>query len=237
MQVDEAIQPVKRKRAASGKAKGLGLKQLFQKKYKMLEGLPESLKRSFGEMTEQILMIIYGPSSNGKSRLTMQFLKIIMRYGDVLYWALEEGHRRTMQKNAEENLTLDEHSGKITFWDHNLTFEELVVKLKKKKSAKFVVIDSLQYVHMNMDDYKYLKEHFPNKGFIFISHNKGSKPDGKLACKIEFDVDIKVRVEGFVAFVKSRYGGNKPYVIWEGEDATKGAWGYWGKKKVNQFKK
>ena len=210
---------------------------MFQKKYKMLAGLPEPIVRSFGELTEQILMIIYGPSANGKSRMTMQLLKALMKYGDVLYWALEEGHRRTMQKNAEENLTLNEHSGKITFWDHNLTFHELVVKLKKKKSPKFIVIDSLQYVKMNMDDYKYLKEHFPNKGFIFISHSRGKKPEGKLAIDIEYDVDIKVRVEGCVGFVKSRYGGNKPYIIWEGEDATKGAWLYWGKKKLNQFKK
>ena len=45
------------------------------------------------------------------------------------------------------------------------------------------------------------------------------------AVDVEVDVDIKVRVEGFVAFVRSRYGGNKPFVIWE-----EGAKKYWGRK-------
>jgi uridine kinase len=229
--------PARTKKPDSSKPKGLGLKQLLAKKYKMLENLPDGIKRSFGELTEQILMIIYGPSGNGKSRLTMDFLKIIMDYGDVMYLALEEGHRRTMQKNAEETLNVEQHSGKITFWDHRMTYEELVKKLRKKKSPKFVVIDSLQYWRIKYDQYVYLKESFPNKGFIFISHAQGKYPDGKLARDIEYDVDIKVRVEGFVAFVKSRYGGNKPYVIYEGEDNTRGAWGYWTKRKLNQFKK
>lgn len=214
-----------KKEKKTGKAKGLGLKQLLAKKYKVLEGLPENVKASFGELIDHILMIVYGPSGNGKSRLVMQFLKIIMMYGDVLYWGLEEGHRRSMQKNAAENLNESDHSGKIIFFDHVLTFDELVKRLRKKKSPKYVVIDSLQYSDMILAQYKYLKEEFPGKGFIFISHSTGRKPTGKLAVDIEFDVDIKVRVEGFVAFVRSRYGGNKPFVIWE-----EGAKKYWGRK-------
>jgi len=214
------------------KPKGLGLKQMYQKKYKMLGGMPEDITRAFGQLSEQILMFVHGPSGNGKSRLVMRFLKELMPFGDVMYVSPEEGHRWTMQKSAMDNLTLDEHSGKITFWDHTMTFDELVKKLKKKKSPKYIVIDSLQYWKINMDKYKYLKENFPNKGFIYISHSRGKKPLGKLAGDIEYDVDIKVRVEGFVAFVLVRGYGLKYFIIWE-----EGAITYWGKKKVNQFKK
>jgi len=235
--MQDTIQPVKKKVRASGKAKGLGLNQLLSKKYKLLEGLPPEITRAFGQLTEQILMIIYGPSGSGKSRMTMMFLKVLMKYGDVMYVSPEEGHRHTMQQSAKDNLTLDEHSGKITFWDHNMTYDALVEKLKKKKSPKYVVIDSLQYWEIEMWQYKRLKEMFPNKGFIFISHSKGKFPLGKLAGDIEYDVDIKVRVEGFVAFVRARGVGPKEYIIWEGENNTQGAWRYWGKKKLNQFKK
>lgn len=231
MEITEPIKG-KRKRHTAGKAKGLGLKQLFQKKYKVLDGFPDDFKRSFGELVEQVLMIISGPSGSGKSTLTMLFIKVLMKYGDVLYWSLEEGHRKSIQRRAMSELNEKEHSGKITFWDHSLTIEALIEKLKKKKSPKYVVIDSLQYATMKMEDYKLLKESFPNKGFIFISHSKGKFPLGKLACDIEYDVDIKVRMEGGVAFVRSRYGGNKPYVVNE-----PGAIEYWGKKKLNQFKK
>lgn len=240
METQEPIAAVKKKapkKNVSGKAKGLGLKQLFQKKYKMLAEMPAEITRAFGELTEQILMFIHGPTGHGKSRLTMQLLKALMKYGDVMYVSPEEGHRRTMQKSAMDNLTLDEHSGRITFWDQNMTFDDLVIKLKKKKSAKYVVIDSIQYWSITFEQYKYLKETFPNKGFIFISHAKGKYPDGKLAARIEYDVDIKVRVEGCVAFVRARGNGLKHYIIWHGDNAQEGAWLYWGKKKLNQFKK
>ena len=213
------------------RAKGMGLKQLLAKKYKELPNLPEKITNSFGELTQQILMIIYGASGNGKSRLVMEMIKPLMEHGNVLYWGLEEGHRKTMQKNAKETLNPDDHSGKIIFFDHTLTLEGLREILKKKKSPWLVVMDSLQYARMTIEEYKRLKEDFPNKGFIFISHNSGKKPMGKLAVDIEFDVDIKVRVEGYIAFVKSRYGGNKPYVIWE-----EGARKYWGKKFRNIIK-
>jgi len=218
--------------AIKAKPKGMGLQQLLSRKYKLLEGLPPEIIRCFGQLTEQILMFIHGQSGNGKSRFTMGLLKILMKYGDVMYVSPEEGHRHTMQLSAKDNLTIDEHSGKITFWDHTMTYEELVIKLRKKKSPKYVVIDSLQYWGITKEKYKYLKEHFPNKGFIIISHSKGKNPMGQLAVDIEYDMDIKVHVEGFVALVRARGVGPKHYIIWD-----EGAIGYWGRKKVNQWKK
>ena len=97
-------------------------------------------------------------------------------------------------------------------------------RLNRKKSPRFVVIDSVQYWDVDYEKYKALKAAFPRKTFIFISHSKGKLPDGKTADKIRYDAGVKVRVEGFAAFVTSRYGGNRPYVIWED-----GAKRYWGK--------
>ena len=227
----EPVKPVKNKQSRQG-PKGVGLKQLFQKKYRMLENVPPEITKAFGELTEQILMFVHGPSGHGKSRLMMQFLKILMPFGDIDYVSPEEGHRHTMQKSAMENLTMEEHGGRIMFWDHEMTFDELVKKKQKKKSAKYTVIDSLQYWNINMSQYKFLKEHFPNKGFLFVSHSEGKSPKGRLAKDIEYDVDIKVRVEGYVAFVRARGKGLQYYIIWED-----GAVRYWGRKMVNKYKK
>lgn len=206
-------------------AKVLGLKQLLQKKYAFLENLPDNITHSFGRLTANFIMIVWGQSGNGKSNFLMQFLKVILHHGKVLYVALEEGFEATTQMNALRQLTEEEHSGKIEFADHEMTYDELVKKLSKKKSPKFIVIDSIQYWNITYDMYKSLKEKFPKKTFIFISHAKGKIPDGNTADKIRYDAGIKVHIEGFVAQVISRYGGNNPYVIWE-----EGAKRYWGKK-------
>lgn len=209
-------------------AKVLGLKQLLQRKYTFLEDLPEEIVNSFGKLVDNFIMIVWGQSGNGKSNLMMQFLKVIMCYGKVLYVALEEGFEATTQITALRQLTEQEHSGKIEFADHEMTYDELVKKLKRKKSPRFIVIDSVQYWNISYEQYKKLKEMFKKKSFIFLSHASGKIPDGKVADKIRYDAGIKVRVEGYVAFIISRYGGNRPYLIWEGNE-VEGARHYWGK--------
>jgi len=205
-------------------ARVLGLKQLLSKKYTFLENLPEEIDYSFGKLVNNFTMIVWGNSGNGKSSFLMTFVITLMKYGKVLYVALEEGFEATTQMNVVRSLNEQEHTGKIEFADSDMKYDELVNKLKKKKSPRFIIIDSIQYWDCNYERYKALKEMFPNKTFIFISHATGKEPKGATAQAIRFDVGIKARVEGFMVDVVSRYGGNKPYVIWE-----EGAKTYWGK--------
>jgi hypothetical protein len=204
-------------------ARVLGLKQLLAKKYDFLQGLPEEIVFSFGRLTSNFIMLIWGDSANGKSNFLMQFLKAIMPYGNVLYVGLEEGFESTMQIMAVRHFTEEVHSGKIGFADHEMIYDELVIKLKKKKSPRFIIIDSVQYWDITYPKYKKLKEMFKKKSFIFISHATGKEPRGTTAQSIRYDAGLKVRVEGFIAFPLSRYGGNRPYVIFE-----EGARKYWG---------
>lgn len=217
------------------KPKGMGLQQLLDKKYKIREGVPVEITRAFGVLTQQILMFIYGDSSQGKSSLIMMFLKLLLKDVEekAMYISPEEGHRWTMHTMAKNNLSLDEHGGKITFWDHMMTYEELRAKLRKKKSPRIVVVDSLQYWDMRTkQQWKELTSKFPMVSFFIISHQRGTKPDGRLAGQILYDVDIKVRVEAGVAFVRARGNGEKKFVIAEELAIAK-----WGKRKVNQMKK
>jgi hypothetical protein len=213
------------------KPKILSLNQLLAKKYRFLENLPENILASFGQLTMNFIMIIYGDSGNGKSNLIMQLVKLLINHGKILYISLEEGHEVSMQLTALRQLSA-EHHGVIGFADDSMTFDELVKYLKKKRSAQFIIIDSVQYFDIDYKKYKLLKLWFKNKTFIFISHAKGKKPDGFTACKIEYDAAIKVRVHGLIAFIKSRLGGNAPYVIWE-----EGAKNFWGNKYKTFFKK
>lgn len=220
------------KRVMKKRPKVIGLKALESKKYDFLEGLPDKIKRSFGKLVSNFIMIVWGQSGSGKSNFIYEFLKAMMVYGNVLYVSLEEGTEASAQLVVLRHMNAEAHGGKIFFADHEMKYDELVVFLKRKKSPRFVVIDSVQYWDVNYVRYKALKETFPGKTFIFISHAMGKNPDGKTADKIRYDAGIKVHVEGYVANVICRYGGNRPYIIWE-----EGALGYWKKKKLNEFKK
>lgn len=213
-------------------AKAIGLKQLLSKKYKLVDGLSPELKDSLGEIEDAFTMIIWGRSGQGKTNFTIRILEELSRLcGTVAYDSLEEGHGKTMQDLAKRHDLLGK-GAKMMFID-NEGYDELFARLKRKKSPKIVVVDSIQYSRMSYEQYQKLKETFRRKIFVFISHASGTEPKGSAAISIRYDAPIKVYVEGFIAFITSRYGGAKNFVIWE-----QGAKAYWGKRynrKVNKL--
>ena len=167
--------------------------------------------------------IIWGQSGNGKTHFAIQVCKYLTQFDRVVYNSMEEGIGASLKKAFTEEKMMDVN-GKLILLD-NESIDDLIVRLKKKKSPNIIAIDSLQYAGINYAKYKVLKETFPRKLFIWISHAEGRLPAGRVANKIRYDVPVKIRVEGYKAFAQSRYGTtSEPYVIWE-----KGAANYWGK--------
>lgn len=200
------------------------------KEFKILEGLSPEWQAVLGRVEEHFSMIVWGHSGNGKSSFVVALVKELMRLRPVLYCALEEGISATMQANLARH-GVDGSQGKLLIANHEVGLPGLMAYLKKPRSPQVVVIDSLQYFHITYVDYKHLKEAFPHKAFIFISHASGKVPDGKTADKVRYDAAIKVWVEGYVAFVTSRYGGTANYIIWE-----QGALKKWGKRQLNKHR-
>jgi hypothetical protein len=97
-------------------------------------------------------------------------------------------------------------------------------RLTRRKSPSVVIIDSIQYTGLNKLSAKELVDRHPSKLFIFTSHASGKFPDGRTANAIRYHANVKIRIEGFRAFVQSRYGGNKEkyYEIYQ-----EGAARYW----------
>lgn len=214
-------------------AKAIGIKQLLQKKYRLVPGLSQEMKDSIGEIEDAFTMIVWGRSGQGKTNFVIKLVKELSTLlGPCLYNSLEEGHGKTIQDLAIRHNLGSEGSGKIIFLD-NEHYDDLFARLKRKKSAKIIVIDSIQYLNMDYQQYKKLKETFKRKIFIFVSHSNGREPRGATATSIRYDVNIKVFVEGFIADITSRYGGNKNYVI--EEQRAKGFWGKKFQKKVNKL--
>lgn len=215
-------------------SKTIGLKQLSQKVYILVEKLAQEFKKSIGIIEDSFDAILYGPSGNGKSNFTAKFIIALVQALNCKchYVAYEEGHAFTVQETmiGRHNM-LEEIGNNMLITDH-LTYEELCKRMARKQSAKIWVIDSLQNSRFTTEQCNELKRRFvlskKRKIIIYVSWSEGKSPQGATAKAVEYLANIKMRVEGFVMFPKSRYGGNQPFVIWEG-DKTQGARKYWGK--------
>jgi hypothetical protein len=182
---------------------------------------------SFGRPELRGAWIIYGGSGSGKTTFVMQVCKYLTRFRRVAYNSLEQGLSLSLQK-AWERVGMQEVGNKIILLNKE-QLKDLRVRLLKKQSPDVIVIDSVHYLRrFNKDQYQDLRDEFPNKLFIFVSHEKGGMPKGMMAQNIRYDSEIKIRVEGYKAFVTTRYEvaergeGGADFIIWE-----QGAQDYW----------
>jgi hypothetical protein len=167
----------------------------------------------FGDTELAGVWIAWADSGNGKTSFALQLCKYLCSHGiRCVYNSLEQGRSKSLQKQI-----LETNFGTAARRFQALNrepIEDLKIRLRKKQSAQLVVIDSLQYTQMKFSDYKALKEEFPNKLFLFISHAKGKEPKGAVADAVRYDADVKIYIEGYRAFCLSRLGGGAHYDIW-----------------------
>ncbi|MBD5194618.1 MAG: ATP-binding protein [Bacteroidales bacterium] len=184
---------------------------------------------SFGRPELRGAWIIWGGSGSGKTTFTLMLCKYLAGFRRVAYNSLEQGLSLSLQK-AWERVNMAEAGSNIILLNKE-QMAELRERLRKRKSPEIIVIDSVQYLtKFYVQQFNELKADFPDKLFIFISQaDKADKdPDGKTAKHIRYDADIKIKVEGYKAFVTTRYEdsergeGGADFIIWE-----KGAADYW----------
>lgn len=202
--------------------RAISIDEIMNKKYKDIpfEG---AWKNLLGEPEISGAWIIWGQSFNGKTSFSMQLAKELTKHGKVLYNSLEEGARKSMKQSIERN-----HMQEVKRRFHIVqeSIDVLKERLRKRRSADIIFIDSLQYSDLNKAEYKKLKAEFDNKLFILVSHAEGKQPKGRFADFVRYDCDIKIHIEGYKAFCMSRLaaGGNhNEYIIWH-----QGAEQYWG---------
>ena len=157
--------------------------------------------------------LIWGDSGNGKTRFALQLCKYLAQFCRVAYDSMEEGASKSMKKAFRE-VGMNEVKCAVILLN-NEPIDELKTRLRKRRSPNVVVLDSIQYSGLNYRDYVDLRAEFKNKLFILISHADGKNPAGRTAKSIRYDAFVKIRIEGYRAFALSRYGGGKPYTIWE----------------------
>lgn len=195
--------------------KVLGIKQfLLEKKQSM--AFSGDFYELLGRPEPRGSWIIWGQSGSGKTTFTVRLAKYLAQFGRVAYLSLEEGDSLSLQRSFID-AGMMEVNGRVVLLD--MSYDDMVKRLEKQKSWDIVIIDSLQYARIDYDSYRALRQRFPRKLFIFISHADGKNPKGGVADSIRYDCSCKIYVEGFRAVAASRYldHGQKssPYVIWE----------------------
>lgn len=212
--------PKKTQLPAETKVRSFKPSQVINKKRTLYEFEGKWLA-SFGKPEQIAKWYITGPPYSGKSSFLFMLCQMLCQFGKVNYNSYEEGNSATVADKMQ-----------MTGLDQRDDLFRLVEKapvplflkhMLKKGSAQFAVIDSIQHADMNKHLYWEFTRKMERRGksLLFISH--WIKNDYTLFVK--HDCDIKIEVIGFVAHIQSRYGGNKPFVIWE-ERAKQ----YWGKK-------
>ena len=189
-------------------------RDIAAKKWKTLPW-GEKWSKPFGFPAENASWFISGASASGKSSFVMQLGKELCKYGTVLYMSYEEKVNQSFQRRMSY-LKMSEVQGKFRVVPGS-SLDELVERLRKPKSPKFVVIDSFQVAPWDYPDAVELMEHFPKKCFIWISQEKKSQPMGGGAVRLKYICDMKVRVVGYKAYCQGRAIGDAGsyYVVWE----------------------
>ena len=172
-------------------------------------------QEAFGNPDITDTWFISGPSAGGKSSFTMQLAKKLCEYGKVDYISLEEltsmsFHQRMIRFH------MNEVQGKFRVLI-DADIDALKERLHKRKSARFIIVDSFQFTQWDYPTVQELVREFPRKSFIFISQEYKSQPSGKSASKLKYLAGVKVRVVGYKAMCEGRFiaeAGNS-FNVWE----------------------
>lgn len=182
---------------------------------------------SFGRPELKGTWTIYGTSGSGKTTFALMLCKYLSGFRKTMYDSLEQGLSRSMQ--LAWNRTGVKEAGKAVVFGDKEPLADLVSRLKKPKSPHIVLIDSITAMPgFRKADYAELTRVFPHKLFIFIAHEKNHKAHPAVAEHIRCLSDVKIHIEGFKAFVTSRFEdaeageGGKDFIIWK-----QGADEYW----------
>ncbi len=189
-------------------------REIAKKTYKTLPWCGR-WEEAFGLPEENSTWFISGAPASGKSSFVMQLAWELTHWGKVLYASYEEGVSQSFQERlVREGLEGRQGWFRVVTSD---TIEELSARLRRRHSAKFVIVDSFQQAGWGYAETESLVKSFPRKSFIFVSMEDKGQPMGKPAKRLRYLACVKVRVVGFRAYCQGRFIpslGNS-FVVWE----------------------
>jgi hypothetical protein len=189
-------------------------KDIESKKYECFDWDGEWLS-AFGNPAMNSRWFVLGPSASGKSSFVMQLAKKLCEYGPTLYMSYEEGVGMEFQRRLKL-MKMNEVQGRFVVTPDD-TYKEIMDRLSKPKSPRFIVVDSFQVSDWSYEQALELMKRYPQKGFVFISQEDKGQPIGKAAVRLRYIADMKIRVAGYKAYCQGRSAGSPGnyYVVWK----------------------
>ena len=154
--------------------------------------------------------LVYGLPKSGKSIWSMQFADYLANnFGKVMYVACEEQFKGTLKEKVKDWTTNRSHLdfGKVD------TFEEIN---KLIQGYNFVIIDSLDYADVSVEEMEQLKRNHPKTSFVTI---KQVTKDGQFRGSQEYahNCDIIISISDGQAYQKGRFNGGGQMSVFERE--------------------
>ena len=203
--------------------RALSVSDLLNKQYKLFD-FTDKWFDAFGCPSRSGVWFVYAGQGHGKTTFLIQLIKYLATFEKVVYNSLEESSDHTLQlvfgkegmQDVSRRVSILEAEG----------LSDMEKRMRCRQAAKVWVIDTVQYLDLDWDQYLTLKRKHKDKLIIFVSHMEGNAPDGKVAMKIMRDAALKIFISGFMAVSKGRYiGPTGKYIIWK-EEAER----IWGSK-------
>ena len=187
--------------------------EILERKFPDL-GWGERWREVFGVPADNDTWLIWGASGSGKSSFVMQLAKELAKIDRVVYVGYEEGISKSYQKRLQD-FNMKEHHGSYTTVIES--YDELTERLKRQRSGKFVIVDSIQMSGWNYAQAEDLIRRFPRKTCIVVSQEEKGEPLGFDAKRLLYLASVKIKVAGYRAYSKGRYSENPAvsFPVWQ----------------------
>lgn len=198
-------------------SRAIGIKEFLDRQFITFD-FDGEWRDSFGEPEKNMRVIIWGNPGNGKTEFSIKLAKYLASFTKVYYNSFEQGVCKTLQDALHRN-NMMEVNGRVIFGDQE-TVKEMNERLTGRNAPQVCIIDSRDYINLTTNEFKTLIEAHPRKCFVVICWEAGGKPRGEYAKQIAYMCDVKIHVRDFIAYPRSRFGGNQKFIIWDRKPAT-----------------
>ncbi len=170
-------------------------------------------KEMLGDISKTFTLFLHGRPSSGKSTFLLKFAHdLALTQGKVLYVSSEEFGSVTLVKKLKDMMGKEEEDEFEL--PENLFFAKGLTDLT---DYPFVILDSVNDLGLEIEDFKELKTIYSNTAFILVLQNtkSGDYRGGK---EWEHEVDIAGEIEhGVINIFKNRFGVYSKYDFFNDE--------------------